>query len=392
MGIIRIATSACRQRRSRMGWDAIVKLSAIAAVVTALVLSLSVATWAQSINEIRTNQIGDQDDEYFEIAGSAGASLDTLTYLVLGDSPGGGTGVVEAVVSLAGLSIPDDGFFLAAEVTFGAPGTAFAGIVPDATLFINFENRQNRTHLLVDGFFGALNDDLDTDDDGTLDALPWMDVISAVGIVEEPDTTLPGVDQLYAALFGGVNVGPTNTGVAPGHLYRLPDENGGWVIGNFSLDPNTDDTPGSTNGSLKRYTCNFVDSLIAEIVAGTHSIQFDIDNDGDVDGDDLTAWRVEAGAVLTASGNPIQLGDTSLDGTVDGLDFINWNEHKFTATAAWCAGDFNADGVVDGLDYILWNENKFTSAESHFVPELGSSTLLWGLLVCWLFKARRQAL
>jgi hypothetical protein len=57
------------------------------------------------------------------------------------------------------------------------------------------------------------------------------------------------------------------------------------------------------------------------------------------------------------------LGDANLDGFVDGLDFIIWNDHKFTAEAAWCAGDFNADGFVDGQDFIVWNANKFTSAD-----------------------------
>jgi hypothetical protein len=360
--------------------------------VTAVLVPCAVS-WALSINEIRTNQVGDQTDEYFELVGSAGESLDSLTYLVIGDSAADGTGVIEAVISLAGLSVPDDGVFLGAEVTFGAPGTAFHGTIPDAILSINFENRQNRTHLLVDGFFGALNDDLDSDDDGTLDALPWGNVADAVGIVEEPDTNLPGVDKLYAEALGGVNVGPTVTGVAPGHIFRLPDGSGGWVIGDFSLDPNTDDTPGEMNGNSERFTCKFVDALIAVIVAGTHLAQFDVDVDGDVDLDDLSAWRVLAGAALTASGNPIQLGDANLDGTVDGLDFIEWNDHKFTTIPAWCAGDFNANGVVDGLDYILWNDNKFTSAESHAIPEPGTSALCWGLLLGYMMlRDRRPAI
>jgi hypothetical protein len=53
-----------------------------------------------------------------------------------------------------------------------------------------------------------------------------------------------------------------------------------------------------------------------------------------------------------------------LDGNVDGLDFIAWNNNKFTTLAAWCDGDFTANGVVDGLDYIEWNTNKFQSCDA----------------------------
>jgi hypothetical protein len=125
-----------------------------------------------------------------------------------------------------------------------------------------------------------------------------------------------------------------------------------------------------------QYDCADVDGLVAEIAAGTHTASFDLTGDGNVDLDDLDAWRTEAGFVLTASGNPILEGDANLDGSVDGLDFIAWNAHRFTNTAEWCAGDFNADGIVDGLDFVLWNSNKFQSSDTIAVPEPASGLLL----------------
>ncbi len=76
-------------------------------------------------------------------------------------------------------------------------------------------------------------------------------------------------------------------------------------------------------------------------------------------------------------------GDANLDGTVDGLDFIEWNAHKFTNTAAWCSGDFNADGIVDGQDFVAWNMNKFTSADNGpaAIPEPTGGLLLLLLAV-----------
>ena len=43
---------------------------------------------AVAINEIRTDQTSSDDDEYFELVGDASASLDALTYIVIGDGAG----------------------------------------------------------------------------------------------------------------------------------------------------------------------------------------------------------------------------------------------------------------------------------------------------------------
>ncbi len=144
------------------------------------------------------------------------------------------------------------------------------------------------------------------------------------------------------------------------------------------------------------YECNDVDMLVSAIVdvknGGTPDLSFDMTGDNNVDNADLDDWRAEAGDVggLTSNGNPIQVGDATLDGTVDGQDFIAWNVSKFTSTAAWCNGDFNADGTVDGQDFILWNINKFTSADgSVAVPEPTTLLLLLGLSLALLGFHRR---
>ena len=60
---------------------------------------------AVTISEIRIDQPSTDNDEYFELAGAAGTSMNGLTYLVIGDGTGG-SGVIEAVVDLTGQSIP----------------------------------------------------------------------------------------------------------------------------------------------------------------------------------------------------------------------------------------------------------------------------------------------
>jgi hypothetical protein len=107
-----------------------------------------------------------------------------------------------------------------------------------------------------------------------------------------------------------------------------------------------------------------IDALVAQIAAGTNDPAFDLTGDGLVNLDDRDEWLALAGEMNIGPGKVYLLGDANLDTVVDGLDFIEWNNNKFTNVAAWSAADFNADGVVDGLDFIIWNDNKFQSSDS----------------------------
>ena len=182
-----------------------------------------------TINEVRGEQPGADDDEYFELAGMPGDALDGLTYLVIGDGTGG-SGVIEAVVDLAGQVIPASGFFVVAEATFTL-GTA------NFTTTLNFEGSDNVTHLVVRDFSGANGDDLDTNDDGTLDVMPWSELVDLIAIIEEDNP--PAATEFH---YGPPQVGPDG-GFLPGHVSLCPD---GWRIGPF--DPvGGEDTPGADN-------------------------------------------------------------------------------------------------------------------------------------------------
>jgi len=194
-----------------------------------LFLMLPLSVGAVVINEIRIDQSGPDRDEYFELAGHPGESLDGLSYVVLGDSHRGGSGVVETIVSLSGHRIAANGFFLVAERSFSL------GAVVDFSTRLNFENNDNVTHLLVSGFSGDNGDDLDVDDDGVLDRPVWGGLLDALGLVA---STGAG-DLLYSSTV----IGP-DEGVVPEHVYRTPDRSGAWRIGSGTFDT---DTPGSAN-------------------------------------------------------------------------------------------------------------------------------------------------
>ncbi len=212
--------------------------------------------------------------------------------------------------------------------------------------------------------------ELDLFRDGTVDASQTWE------IQVQGDPLNPGLDAPFTSLRIG---GPS--GISMNELtmvdnvkLELIDVMGG-ISGDF--DGNGD------------YDCGDVDSLVVEIVAGTNNAAFDLTGDGLVNGSDLTSWLAEAGAAELASGNPYQLGDANLDGSVDVPDFNVWNANKFTNTPAWCSGDFNADGVVDVPDFNAWNGNKFTSADGvQSVPEPMAGVLL--LLGSLAFLGRRN--
>ena len=185
------------------------------------------------INEVRIDQGGGDIDEYFELAGAPGTTLDGLTYLVLGDSTAGGSGVIEAVVPLTGTVIPADGYYLALESTSMFTPSA------DLTTTLNFENSDNVTHLLVSDFTGSNGDDLDTNDDGILDVTPWTDLHDLIALIEEEN---PPINTEFH--YGPPTVGPDGSFV-PGQAYYCDVI--GWQIGDFGTF--TDDTPGAANNN-----------------------------------------------------------------------------------------------------------------------------------------------
>lgn len=197
--------------------------------------AFAAASQAAVINEIRVDQSGTDNDEFFELVGTAGESLNNLAYIVIGDGTGG-SGVIESVTSLAGQSIAADGFFLVAESTFTLGATVDLTVAGNG---LNFENADNVTHLLVSGFTGANGDDLDTDDDGVLNSTPWTSIVDSVALVLDPNSG----DKVYSS----TQVGPDGT-FHPGGVYRLPDGTGGWRIAAFALPDPATTTPGGTNG------------------------------------------------------------------------------------------------------------------------------------------------
>jgi len=271
------------------------------------------------INELRIDQPSTDNDEYFELLGEPGTSLDGVWYIVIGDASGDGDGGgVEAAIDLSGNVIPADGLFVVAEETISLTSDVDLTL-PSGENSLNFENGNNVTHLLVTNFFGNLGDDLDTDDaqdtegDIALEVTPWNEVIDAVGLRSED--VLPYTNNIvYGAALGGVDVGPDVQGdlmFVPSSAFRcIPaDEPMGadpqtrpWQISPF--DPfgmDSTDTPAEQNPEC---------TLVGDCPA-------DIDGDGMVGTSDLLVLLADWG---DCGGGPCD-GDIS-DGGVPGSDGV----------------------------------------------------------------------
>jgi len=205
-------------------------LKILMAVSAVTLLAVAPATAVQ-FNEIRIDQPGSDTDEYIELSGDPGESLDGLSIVTIGDgATGSGTVESNGVVDLTGLSIPADGIFLITES--GHTNVADADLVTT----LGLENSDNVSHFLVRDNTAVPGDDLDTDDDCTLDVTPWSAVVDEVAMIEEPNP--PASTECH---YGGTLVGPDGSFV-PGHIYRCGSD---WIIGDFSFP--TDDTPGAAN-------------------------------------------------------------------------------------------------------------------------------------------------
>ena len=266
------------------------------------------------ITEIRIDQPGAADDEHFELTGTPNAPIGDLTYLVIGDGAAGDSGVIEAAVSLAGQQIPADGVFLAAEATFGIPASV------DFTTNLNFENDDNVTHLLVKGFTGAANDDLDTDNDGVLDSTPWASELDRVALIAEANP--PTTTEFH---YGPPIVGPVG-GTSPGHVALCPSVPPEWRVEAFDPDGG-DDTPGTPNPAI----CSCAGCL------------GDMDVNGVLNAKDIQGF---ASALLMMSGNGC--ADINQDAMVNTDDILPFVDRILAAPPCGLSRAF-------GTRIVTWN-------------------------------------
>lgn len=174
----------------------------------------------------------DNGAESFELAGSPGYSMAGYSFLEI-EGDGSGSGIVERVMSFASAAIGSNGLLVwrdsATALNTGVPAVYFPGYNPGTTVVVaDFApDLENGTSTFVIGFGTppAAGADLDTDDDGVLNAgaFSGFTVVDAVG-----QTDGGFFDRMYGAALGF-----SNTPIAAGSaIYNVPTCAGGsgtWV-------------------------------------------------------------------------------------------------------------------------------------------------------------------
>ena len=164
------------------------------------------------LNEIFLNPPStDNTQEFIELR-STSSGVESLAGLSLVCIEGDGTlpGTIDFILNLGAFSTGTNGLFLwrdSALLINPAPDPATTinvGDWPVGTGFSGDLENGTQTFLIVSGFTGAQNQDLDTDNNGTIDVFPWASVIDAIGFVENDGPA----NVAYGANLGFLNFGP----------------------------------------------------------------------------------------------------------------------------------------------------------------------------------------
>lgn len=163
---------------------------------------------AQKLSEIVFNPPGaDQGFEAVEITGTPGASLAGL-WLIAIEGDGTARGVVDIRQDLGSYTFGSNGVLLirdAATSLVPAPEAGTNVVVFDWSPDI--ENGTN-TYILGSGLpVFAAGADLDTDNNGTIDAALGLTVLDAVSFLEDDELATAGSNSGYAAQLGGIDMG-----------------------------------------------------------------------------------------------------------------------------------------------------------------------------------------
>ena len=200
-------------------------MNKIFAAMAMIVFGISSACHADVvINELLVNPGGaDNGNEFVELSGDM--ALTDLWFVVIeGDSSGAGT--VDQAIDLSSFSLGSNGLFLIrddASIPVIDPNT-------NDTIF-NFspdiENGTN-TFALVFDFTGSVGTDLDTNNDGTLDSMPWSSVSDALAWTDGGAS-----DHMYGAAMGGIDV---DTGFFTPDTGFRDSANGTWFFADVTSE------------------------------------------------------------------------------------------------------------------------------------------------------------
>lgn len=197
------------------------------------------------LNEFVANHTGADDYEYIEILGDPDAGYDGYRILVV-EGDGANPGRVDAIRTPG--TTNGDGYWV----------TPFmSGVLENGS----------QTLLLVEGSTAFIGLDLDTDDDGVMDTMPWTRLVDDVAVsdgdagdqVYSSSVLTPGYDGI-AFLPGGASRLPDGTDTDSAADWTRNDYDGGGLPGfTGTLDP---DEAYNTPGYMNETAIDIIDPVI----------------------------------------------------------------------------------------------------------------------------------
>lgn len=196
-----------------------------------------------TLNEIYISHAGTDDQEFIEVTGTPGASLNNVMVLVVeGDAAPAATGTLDRAYDLSGHVMPANGYFVLGDA-------AVANLDLNIGNTDTLENSTETFYLILAnnpaGVTALVGSDLDPQNDGTTNVTSLGTVLDLVGVV---DTGLGSGDLVFD---GAPGLGPDGTFLPPG-IYRGGDFPGDWCAAFLDFDDvvnqNQPRTPGTANG------------------------------------------------------------------------------------------------------------------------------------------------
>ena len=287
------------------------------------------------LNELYVSHTGTDSQEFVELIGTPGLSLDNL-YVLTVEGDGAAQGTLDRVVNLTGKVIPADGFFVIG--TNAAANVDFALGASDL-----WENGTETFYLLSSTATIPTVGTVVTTGPGTTSIPTLGTVLDIVGIA---DGGYPATDAVFD---GAPLTGPDGT-FMPAGVFRDADYPRGWVTDNFlefDLDavqvPYAPRTPGAPNSPDNPWV------RVTEWMSGGGGGGFcELSNTSTLAAD-LTGWSFD--------------DDSDTAGTVDLSGLGTLAAGASGVLAADASATFDADWGLGGLVAIVGNNSAGLDAD-----------------------------
>jgi endonuclease/exonuclease/phosphatase family metal-dependent hydrolase/uncharacterized Zn-binding protein involved in type VI secretion len=346
----------------------------------------STASSSVLLNEIFANVPGtDTNEEFIEILADP---LSTLTdvWLLEVEGDGAGAGVIDRAQDLSAISAGSNGLLLLGD-GYSSSNPWGSEVSSDTTLF-NLEGARiengSITVMLVEGFTGTIGDDIDSNNDGSIDSAPWAAVLDDVGWTDGGSS-----DRVYASAF----LSQSGTPDAATRIFgnNLASSVNSWFNGDISgtvdysqgssnLPSNAVITPGNYNFGA---TAPSLDSI--EINAGqaqrstVDGLQITFEGLVDLEPDAFTVIQ-RSDSDGNATGTNVTVVSTSIDVSGNTVSTIAFD--SLTRNNAGALIDGNYELTIDGskvarrgTDLTLGSDVVYgNSADDNFFAFYGDDT------------------